>query len=201
VKQLKVGLFGAIGCDDPAEGFFLSQWKSQPYTVQEETKVFGGITVPAGSVVVEAQIYNSIPHNPGWFEPPEWTPGMAYDLVWIQHVVRAVVPSSISKQMGENQLYLAKPAYISAYNKEATAAFPLRKVAPSMVESIKEEIMLRERLELELDEELMEEDHDSNNDRNTTNGNNNKKVQRDSLSCNSEETSSEEETDDEHYRP
>lgn len=100
MEQLKVGMFGAIGCDDPAEGFFLSQWKSKPYTVQEKPKVFGGITVPTGSVVVEAQIYNSIPHNPGWFEPPAWTPGMAYDLVWIQHVVRAVVPSMKSKQVG-----------------------------------------------------------------------------------------------------
>jgi hypothetical protein len=40
---------------------FLSHLKSEPYTVQEETKVFGGITVPAGSVAVETQIYNSTP--------------------------------------------------------------------------------------------------------------------------------------------
>jgi hypothetical protein len=125
--------------------------------VQEVTQVFGGITVAPGSVVVEAQIYNSIPHNPGWFEPPEWDPSMAYDLVWIQHVVRAVVPSRTSKQLGENQLYPAKPAYISAYNKEATAAFPLRKVAASMVESIREEIMLRDRLELEVEEDLVQQ--------------------------------------------
>jgi hypothetical protein len=52
MEELKVGMFGAIGCDDPAEGFFLSQWKSEPYTVQEEIKVFGGITIPAESVVV-----------------------------------------------------------------------------------------------------------------------------------------------------
>jgi hypothetical protein len=124
--------------------------------VQEETKVFGDITIPAGSVVVEAQIYNSIPHNPGWFEPPEWTPGMAYDLVWIQHLVRAVVPSKKSKEEGEYPLYPEKPAYISEYNKEATAAFPLRKVAPSMVESIKEDIMLRDRLDFEVEDNLVD---------------------------------------------
>jgi hypothetical protein len=54
---------------------------------------------------------------------------------------------------GENQLYPAKPAYISQYNKEATTAFPLRKVATSMVKSIKEEIQLRDRLELDIAEE------------------------------------------------
>jgi hypothetical protein len=103
---------------------------------------------------VEAQIYNNIPHNPGWFEPPEWDPNMAYDLVWIQHVVRAVVPSRTSKQLGQNQLYPAKPAY--AYNKEATAAFPLRKVAASMVASIQEEIQLRDRLDFEVaDDDLL----------------------------------------------
>jgi hypothetical protein len=129
--------------------------------VQEETKVFGGITVPVGSVVVKAQIYNSIPHNPGWFEPPKWDPSMAYHLVWIQHVVRAVVPSKTSKQVGEHQLYPAKPANISAYNKEATSAFPLRKVAASMVASIKEEIMLRDELELEVvEKELIGEQHE-----------------------------------------
>jgi hypothetical protein len=60
--------------------------------------------------------------------------------------------------VGENQLYPAKPAYISKYNKETTAAFPLRKVAASMVESIKEEIILRDRLELEVHEELFGEE-------------------------------------------
>jgi hypothetical protein len=40
-------------------------------------------------------------------------------------------------------------------NNKATAAFSLRKVAPSMVQSIQEEIMLRDRLKLEVDEDVI----------------------------------------------
>jgi hypothetical protein len=69
-----------------------------------------------------------------------------------------VVPSRKSKQEGEYPLFPEKPAYISDYNKEATAALPLRKVAASMVESIKEAIMLRDRLDFEVPDELLQQE-------------------------------------------
>jgi hypothetical protein len=120
--------------------------------------------------------------------------------------------------VGENQLYPAKPAYISTYNKEATTAFPLRKVATSMVESIKGEIMLRDRLELEVDEELMEEQEEDRqqpnleielhntlavNHMNTTGENEEEEEEEDTISerCNSGENSNTADDSDDDYKP
>ena len=71
--QIKKDGFGILGSDED-ERYYLVRWTSNTYTLQEATDLFGCKTeMPAGTVVVEGIIYQHLPYNPGWHQPPDYT--------------------------------------------------------------------------------------------------------------------------------
>ena len=145
-RKIKDGTFGAIGTED-GEGFYLVQWKSSVYTLQEDTVAFGSAApYPAGDEVAEAIIWKKIDSNPGWYQPPDYTgPQDQYiDIIWLGHVIKGEV--AVRRCNQDKGIYPKKPSFIAQHNRNYNSS-GLRQVFPSQLELIQTEIKARDGLE------------------------------------------------------
>ena len=147
MAKTKVDGFGAIGMGDDPDGFLLVQWKTLPYTTQEPTLTFGNNEpIPAGEVFAEATIWERIPSNPGWYQPPDYTgPSQTrIDKIWMGFVIKGEVVCRKSNE--QNGPWPDKPSFISNQNKMFNST-GLRKLFPTQIDLIQTEIASRDGLE------------------------------------------------------
>jgi hypothetical protein len=61
------GKVGAIGtADNVGMGYYVIEWLSEPYTLQEDTDGMSGM-IGTGTMVVDALYFNWVEHTPHWY--------------------------------------------------------------------------------------------------------------------------------------
>ena len=70
-KEARMGGYGALACVDPDDPFYLVEFKSDPYMLEEDTYVYGEEWMPEGTVVVDGIFYTAVPRHRGWYAPPD----------------------------------------------------------------------------------------------------------------------------------
>jgi hypothetical protein len=88
--DIKLQGFGAISSGDDRDPFWLVQWTSKPFELQEPTRVEGASRpMPQGTKVAKGFFYNRIHQAPGWFEKDRTQ--REPSLFWLQHVLDPAV--------------------------------------------------------------------------------------------------------------
>ena len=83
--DINIGGFGAISIDSKAN-FYLVQWTSQPFPLQEDNEVYGiKDAKEAGTMVCKGRFLDNIPRTPGWYVKKG--AGNRKHLFWMQHVI------------------------------------------------------------------------------------------------------------------
>jgi hypothetical protein len=83
-KVIEIDKFGAIACgNDEVDGFWLVQWKSNPFQLAKDHPVEGsdGKPIPKDSWCCEGLYWYRVSHAPGWYE---WQSGSKM-VFWLQH--------------------------------------------------------------------------------------------------------------------
>jgi hypothetical protein len=135
--MIREGDVGAVGTTDKAAmGYYIMQWKSEPYALQADAEGMSGI-VTAGAMVVDGLFFNRVQRAPYWYTQSE-----EMSIIEVRHVLRSGL------QLKE----------ISETNK-----LPSGKISMQEHETIMEEAARRDRLEYN-DDDGSEEDKDEDSD-------------------------------------
>ena len=72
-QQVEIGSYGALATDDPdAKGYYVLQWTSNPYTLQDDTELTEydpPEIVEKGTLVCEGNYLNKVPRAKDWYTP------------------------------------------------------------------------------------------------------------------------------------
>ena len=69
-EKIRINGFGALPTTDPDyNGYYIVQFQSDPYTLQENYQLDSGDYIPAGELVVNAFYYNKVPSTTMWHTP------------------------------------------------------------------------------------------------------------------------------------
>ena len=77
-KDIKVNGYGAVASanEDALEQYYLVRWTGLPFTLQEETALWGyDEPAGAGAEVCEAIVQERLHSCPGWWQTPQSHPG------------------------------------------------------------------------------------------------------------------------------
>jgi hypothetical protein len=73
-EKVEVGMFGTFQTDDPdADGYYLVEWTSVPYTIQENvelTEYDPPIQIERGELVCDGKYWNKVPRAKLWYTRP-----------------------------------------------------------------------------------------------------------------------------------
>ena len=70
IEEEKYGAFSTL--DEDADGYYIVQWTSTPYTLQEDMELkeyTPAIRIKAGELVCDAVYYNKVAGARGWYTP------------------------------------------------------------------------------------------------------------------------------------
>ena len=144
--NVEVEGFGALLTDDPdSEGFYIVQWTSEPYVLQEDTKLTEYdpvVTLPAGTQVCNARYWLQVSGATSWYVADTAETGLT--VVRMQHVVHSTV--SLIKLSDEHN---PAPPHLNARQRQAMTDQKARRMEDGVLENILEEISKREPLDFE----------------------------------------------------
>jgi hypothetical protein len=154
-EKVQHGNYGAFSTEDPhADGYYIVQWTSDPYTLQEDLQMTDydpPVIIPAGELVCDAKYFEKVPRTKRWYIPTKIVGGQQ-DLattVRLKQVVATdmmLLPISNANKLPNN-----------CDKRRATPLGP-RKVQEDEHDAIGEEI--RRRDELNYEEEVGDESDD-----------------------------------------
>ena len=134
--------------DSATTGYYLVEWTSEPYTLQEDTELTEyepPIRLKAGELVVEAEYFEIVPRTKLWYTR---MPGPNNrTTVRVNFVVAADL--SLSSISSSNKL----PSHLSRKAKEEARNLGAQRVSSEEHDEMLEEIHYRETIEFEDDEE------------------------------------------------
>jgi hypothetical protein len=144
-EKVQHGNYGAFSTEDPhADGYYIVQWTSDPYTLQEDLQLTDydpPVIIPAGELVCDAKYLEKVPRTKRWYIPTNLA-----TTVRLKQVVAtdmALLPISEANKLPNN-----------CDKRRATPLGP-RKVREDEHDAIGEEI--RRRDELNYEEEVGDE--------------------------------------------
>jgi hypothetical protein len=148
---------GAFGTNDPdADGYYVVQWSSDPYTLQEDLPLDSGTFIPGGEIVCDATYYQKVPRAKHWYIPEKSETGenlktivrmkhvLAPDLYLLEVSNQNKLPNTCNKR----QILLLNPIRIAEHDHDW----------------IHDEIARREEMDYEEDGLLVESGEDESQD-------------------------------------
>jgi hypothetical protein len=148
--MIREGEVGAVGTtDEVAMGYYIMQWKSEPYALQADAKGISGI-VMAGAMVVDGLYFNRVQRAPYWYTQPE-----KMSIIEVKHVLQSGL--QLKKICATNKLPRACNQ-LEATQKNAG------KISMQEHETIMEEAERRNRLEYNDDNGSEEDEGEDSGD-------------------------------------
>ena len=149
--MIREGEVGAVGTTDKAAmGYYIVQWKSEPYALQADAEGMSGI-VTAGAMVVDGLYFNRVQRAPYWYTQSE-----ELSIIEVRHVLRSGLQL---EEISETNKLPRACNRLEATRKNAG------KISMQEHETIMEEAARRDRLEYNDDNGSEEdEDEDSENE-------------------------------------
>ena len=149
--MIKEGEVGAVGTtDEAAMGYYIVQWKSEPYALQADAEGMSGI-VTAGVMVVDGLYFNRVQRAPYWYTQSE-----EMSIIEVRHVLRSGLQL---EEISETNKLPRTCNQFEVTRKNAG------KISMQEHETIMEEAARRDRLEYNDDNGSEEdEDEDSENE-------------------------------------
>jgi hypothetical protein len=145
-ELVRVGHFGAFMTDDPdADGYYLVNWTSVPYTLQEEIELdeyTPPIRIAKGELVCDAAYWYKVPRAKLWYTRPR--PGDATTTIRMRQVIAA--------DMALSPISQTTPLPNSCDKRQATR-LGAHRIAHTDHEELLEEIHRRDRLDFDEEEE------------------------------------------------
>lgn len=88
-EKVEKGNHGAFCTNDPdADGYYVVQWSSDPYTLQEDLPLESGTFIPGSEIVCENNYYQKVPRAKHWYIPEKSEEGENLNTtVRMKHVV------------------------------------------------------------------------------------------------------------------
>ena len=127
-----------------ADGYYIVMWTSVPYTLQEDVELpeyTPAMKIKAGALVCDAEYYNKLPQGRLWYTPTKGEERKT--------LVRMVQVVAADLKLAPISATNALPSGMNKANKATAKKLGAVRLADEAHEVIKDEIVLRERLELE----------------------------------------------------
>ena len=155
-EKVEIGNHGAFATNDPdADGYYVVQWTSDPYTLQDDLPLESGTFIPGGEIVCDAIYLRKVPRAKQWYIPETSEAGEnVATTVRMKHVVAPYInvlevsdENKLPNMCNKRQILPLSPIRISAHDHNA----------------IHDEISQREELDYE-EERPGEDDDDDSSD-------------------------------------
>ena len=157
-ETVKANQYGAFSTEDEdADGYYIVKWTSDPYTLQEDVELpeyTPAMKIKAGALVCDAEYYNKLPQARLWY-----TPTKGEERKTLVRMVQVVAADLKLAPISETN---ALPSNMKKANKNTALKLGAVRLTNEAHEVIQDEIVLRERLELE--EVDLESDSESEED-------------------------------------
>jgi hypothetical protein len=152
-EKVEVGKHGAFGTNDPdADGYYVVQWTTDPYTLQDDLPLESGTFIPGGEIVCDATYFRKVPRAKQWYIPETSEAGEnVATTVRMKHVVAPYI--NVLEVSDENKLP-------NTCNKRQILPLNPIRISPHDHNAIHDEICRREELDYEEEGPAGEDDDD-----------------------------------------
>ena len=127
-EKVEAGNHGAFGTNDPdADGYYVVQWTTDPYTLQDDLPLESGTFIPGGEIVCDATYFRKVPRAKQWYIPEMSEAGEnVATTVRMKHVVAPYIKvlevsddNKLPNTCNKRQIVPLNPIRISAHDHNA----------------------------------------------------------------------------------